>query len=81
MRLAIINDEPSQDIEQAAATTARLGFDGLEIRSSDGVAPQRMDDAALARIRATVARHGLRVAGFDPPALKCELPRTAAETD
>ncbi|MFG2671733.1 sugar phosphate isomerase/epimerase family protein [Streptomyces sp. NPDC048445] len=81
MRLAVINDELSQDIEQAAATTSRLGFDGLEIRSSGGVAPHRMDDAALARIRATVARHGLRVAGFDPPALKCELPRTAAETD
>ncbi|MBB6439769.1 sugar phosphate isomerase/epimerase family protein [Streptomyces candidus] len=81
MRLAIINDELSQDIEQAAATSAHLGFDGLEIRSSNGVPPHHMNDATLDRVRDTVARHGLAVAGFDPPALKCDLPRTAAGTD
>ncbi|MFG2328475.1 sugar phosphate isomerase/epimerase family protein [Streptomyces sp. NPDC048604] len=79
MRLAIINDELSQDIEAAAAQTARLGFGGLEIRSSGGVPPHLMSDAELTAVRDTVARHGLAVAGFDPPALKCALPRTGAE--
>ncbi|MER6557465.1 sugar phosphate isomerase/epimerase family protein [Streptomyces sp. NPDC001027] len=79
MRLAIINDELSQDIEAAAAQTARLGFGGLEIRSSGGVPPHLMSDAQLTAVRDTVAGHGLAVAGFDPPALKCALPRTDAE--
>ncbi|WP_406860757.1 sugar phosphate isomerase/epimerase family protein [Streptomyces sp. HUAS MG47] len=79
MRLAIINDELSQDIEAAAAQSARLGFGGLEIRSSGGVPPHLMSDAQLTAVRDTIAGHGLVVAGFDPPALKCALPRTDAE--
>ncbi|OKK12192.1 hypothetical protein AMK16_32035 [Streptomyces sp. CB00455] len=79
MRLAIINDEASQDIHAAAAEAHRLGFGGLEIRSSGGVPPHLMDDAQLAAVRDAVTGHGLEIAGFDPPALKCALPRTGAE--
>ncbi|MER5891311.1 sugar phosphate isomerase/epimerase family protein [Streptomyces sp. NPDC001941] len=80
MRLAIINDELSQDIDEAAAEAVRQGFGGLEIRSSGGVPPHLMDDAQLTAVRDAVTGRGLRVAGFDPPALKCALPRTDAET-
>ncbi|MFE2284668.1 sugar phosphate isomerase/epimerase family protein [Streptomyces sp. NPDC059443] len=79
MRLAVINDELSQNIDTAAAEAARLGFAGLELRSSGGVAPHRMSDDQLRSLRESVAAHGLEVAGFDPPALKCALPRTDAE--
>ncbi|MFB7558663.1 sugar phosphate isomerase/epimerase family protein [Streptomyces brevispora] len=79
MRLAIINDELSQDIDEAAAEAARQGFGGLEIRSSGEVPPHLMDDAQLTAVRDSVARHGLQVVGFDPPALKCAVPRTDAE--
>ncbi|MBV1957163.1 sugar phosphate isomerase/epimerase family protein [Streptomyces albidoflavus] len=81
MRLAVINDEVSQSITTAAVETARLGFAGLELRSSEETAPHRMSDTHLRTLRETVARHGLEVAGFDPPALKCPLPRTGAEID
>ncbi|MET7622700.1 sugar phosphate isomerase/epimerase family protein [Streptomyces sp. NPDC005408] len=79
MRLAVINDEVSQDIHVAAAEAARLGFGGLEIRSSDGVPPHLMDDAQLIAVRDAVVGRGMRIAGFDPPALKCRLARTDAE--
>ncbi|MFD7615164.1 sugar phosphate isomerase/epimerase family protein [Streptomyces sp. NPDC059828] len=79
MRLAIINDELSQDIDTAAAEASRQGFGGLEIRSSGGVPPHLMTDAQLTAVREAVKGHGLRIAGFDPPALKCALPRTDAE--
>ncbi|MFD4660388.1 sugar phosphate isomerase/epimerase family protein [Kitasatospora sp. NPDC058444] len=79
MKLAVINDELSQDIHAAAARTARLGFGGLEIRSAGEVPPHLMDDAQLSAVRDAVAAHGLEVVGFDPPALKCALPRTDTE--
>ncbi|MFI9628866.1 sugar phosphate isomerase/epimerase family protein [Streptomyces sp. NPDC052042] len=81
MRLAVINDEVSQDIATAAAEAVRHGFGGLEIRSSGEVPPHRMTDAQLAEVRDTVLAHGLEIAGFDPPALKRALPRTGAEVD
>ncbi|MFE1877756.1 sugar phosphate isomerase/epimerase family protein [Streptomyces sp. NPDC059496] len=79
MKLAIISDEVDQDLERAAAETVRQGFGGLEIRSVGGTPPHLMDDAQLSAVRDTVSHHGLAVAGFDPPALKCALPRTDAE--
>jgi sugar phosphate isomerase/epimerase len=80
VKLAVINDELSQDIHVAAAHTARLGFGGLEIRSAGGVPPHLMDDARLIEVREAVTGQGLEVVGFDPPALKCALPRTDAES-
>ncbi|MGW4245789.1 sugar phosphate isomerase/epimerase family protein [Nocardia sp. NPDC004722] len=74
MKLAIISDELSQDIEAAALQAARLGFGGLEIRSVGSVPPHLMTDEQLRAVHAIVECHGLRVAGFDPPALKCALP-------
>ncbi|MEU1484568.1 sugar phosphate isomerase/epimerase family protein [Streptomyces sp. NPDC005752] len=79
MRLAVINDEVSQDIDVAAAEAARLGFGGLEIRSSGEVPPHLMSDAQLIAVRDAVVGRGMHIVGFDPPALKCRLPRTDAE--
>lgn len=78
-RLSIISDELTQDFARAAAQTAESGLGGLEIRSADGVAPHRMDDAQLTGIRETVAAHGLEITGFCPPALKCALPHADGE--
>ncbi|MCZ7456170.1 sugar phosphate isomerase/epimerase family protein [Streptomyces sp. WMMC940] len=80
MKLAVINDEVSQDIHVAAAEAAGHGFGGLEIRSSGGVPPHRMTDDQLRVVRDMTTSQGLRVAGFDPPALKCRVPRDDAET-
>ncbi|KAA1380682.1 sugar phosphate isomerase/epimerase family protein [Aeromicrobium fastidiosum] len=79
MRLSIISDEISQDVDVAARTASANGFDGLEIRSAYGVTPHHLRDVELDRVRTVVLGHGLAVSGFDPPALKCALPRTDAE--
>ncbi len=81
MRLAIINDEIDQDLDRAAAAAADQGFQGLEIRSAWNTPPHLLSDERLRTVRATTEAHGLRIAGFCPPALKCALPRTAAEVD
>ena len=79
MRLSIISDEISQDADVAARTASASCFGGLEIRSAYGVTPHHLSDVELDRVRTVVLGHGLAVSGFDPPALKCALPRTDAE--
>jgi len=79
MRLAIINDEIDQDLDRAATAAARLGFEGLEIRSAWETPPHRFSDEQLHAVRETTKAHGLSVVGFCPPVLKCPLPRTDAE--
>jgi sugar phosphate isomerase/epimerase len=79
MRRAIISDEVSQHLPTAAALAAEFGFEGLAIRSVDGVPPHRLTDAALDQARTVVASFGLRVAGFLPPALKRPIPIEPAD--
>lgn len=79
MRLAIINDEIHQDLDTAVRVVRSTGFSGVEIRSVANVPPHLLSDEQLAEARATIAEHGLAVAGFCPPALKCALPRTDEE--
>ncbi|MGW5685417.1 sugar phosphate isomerase/epimerase family protein [Nonomuraea sp. NPDC003754] len=76
MRLAVINDEVHQDLSVVARTARSCGFSGIEIRSLANTPPHRLGDEQLAQARRTVSEHGLEVAGFCPPAMKCDLPRT-----
>ncbi|MEV4807855.1 sugar phosphate isomerase/epimerase [Nonomuraea sp. NPDC049421] len=79
MKLAVIGDEISQDHAVVTRTAARLGFDGVEIRSVAQCPPHLLDDDALAGIRRTLLNAGLAVAGFAPPVFKQDLPGTDRE--
>ncbi|MCW2640544.1 MAG: sugar phosphate isomerase/epimerase [Dactylosporangium sp.] len=79
MRRAIISDEISQDLPTAARLAAELGFEGLELRSIDGVPPHLLDDGQLRAARAVLDEYSLRAAGFCPPGLKHPVPLDAAD--
>ncbi|MDF5757689.1 sugar phosphate isomerase/epimerase family protein [Spongiactinospora sp. TRM90649] len=79
MRLSIIGDEIDQDLLTVARDVRDRGLTGVEIRSVGNVRPHELTDDRLREIREVLAVHGLRVAGFCPPALKQPLPRTDAE--
>jgi sugar phosphate isomerase/epimerase len=81
MRRAIINDEISQDLPTAAKLAVELGFEGLELRSIDGVPPHLLDDARLREARAVLDEYGLAAAGFCPPGLKHPVPLDAASRE
>lgn len=79
MRLALISDEASQDMDEVVETVTTAGFQGVEVRSVDGVPPHLMTDDQVFRIRQRILSAGLEVAGFCPPAMKCGIPTTDAE--
>jgi sugar phosphate isomerase/epimerase len=81
MRLAIISDEVSQDLDTVLGCVRRADFDGVEIRSVEGVPPHQLELARLTDIRVEVDAAGLQVAGFCSPAFKCPLPQTQAQQD
>jgi sugar phosphate isomerase/epimerase len=81
MRRAIINDEISQDLPTAAKLAAEFGFEGLELRSIDGIPPHLLDDGRLREARAVLDGFGLAAAGFCPPGLKHPVPVDAAGRD
>jgi sugar phosphate isomerase/epimerase len=81
MKLAVIGDEISQDFEVVVETTIGAGFDGVEVRSVDGIPPHQLSDAQLDKIRDGLLAAGLAVAGFASPVFKSPLPRSAAEVD
>ncbi|WP_084963705.1 sugar phosphate isomerase/epimerase family protein [Thermoactinospora rubra] len=81
MRLSIIGDEIHQDLITTARAVRDAGFEGVEVRSVDGVPPHRLSDERLREIRRVLDGHGLEVAGFCPPALKHAVPRTDDEIE
>lgn len=79
MKLGVIGDEVSQDLQQVVAMAAGHGFDGVEVRSVWGRAPAELTVDDCRRIRQVVADAGLAVAGFDSPVGKEPLPVTVLE--
>lgn len=79
MRLGIIGDEISQDLDEVARLCVRHGYEGVEIRSVWGRSPAELDRNDCRRIRGTLDAAGLRVANFATPAFKDAIPRTAAD--
>lgn len=79
MRLAVIGDEVSQDLDQVLRLCARHGVTGVEIRSVWDRTPLELTREACRRIVDAVRGAGLEVAAFATPAFKSAIPRTAAE--
>ncbi len=70
----MISDEVSQNIGVVVAACQTMGFEGVEIRSLGGTAPEHLADAELEDAAATLREAGLEVAGFCPAAMKDRLP-------
>lgn len=79
MKLAVIGDEVSQELDDVLRLCAHHGFRGLEVRSAWNRAPLQLTRNDCRRIVHAVRAAGMEVAAFSTPALKSALPRTAAE--
>ncbi|WP_280265306.1 sugar phosphate isomerase/epimerase family protein [Nocardia wallacei] len=79
MKLAVLGDEISQEIDLVTEVASAAGAAGVEVRSVFGRPPGKLTDSQLRQIRRTLNDKNLTVAGFAPPAFKCRLPVTDQE--
>lgn len=76
MRLALITDEVSQDLEAAAGFAVDHGVEWVAIRSAWGRNVAEMRDDDLDRIRQVLSHNGLRASAVLSPLFKCGPRRT-----
>src|SRR4051794_9925673 len=79
MRLCVLTDEISQDLDEALAVCVRHGYPAVEIRSVWNIPPHRLTLRQCHEIAASAAAAGITVAGFASPVFKTELPRGTTE--
>lgn len=72
MRLSVITDEVSQDLEKVASLAKEFGLSGLEIRSVWNKAPHELDETDIGKIKRLLADHELEVCSIASPFLKCD---------
>jgi sugar phosphate isomerase/epimerase len=73
LRLCVITDEISQDLEHALDVCEELGVGTVELRAIGGANVVQHDDGSLKKIGASLKARGLRVAAVASPLLKCHL--------
>lgn len=73
IRLGVITDEVSQNIDEAAEFAVRFGLDALELRSVNDRGPFAWTDEDVAQIKAAAGKHGLRIAAIASPLFKCDI--------
>jgi sugar phosphate isomerase/epimerase len=74
-RLAVINDEISQDFDHACSVAANdFGLHWIELRSMGGKNVTDLNDAEVAQAKATLARYNLRVTDIASPLFKVDWP-------
>jgi sugar phosphate isomerase/epimerase len=81
VKLAIIGDEVSQDLEAVLGLIREHGFDGIEIRSVWNTRPHELSLDQCQRIREKAGEAGVEIVAYDSPAFKQALPRTGREDD
>lgn len=73
--IAAITDEfATDDLEVALRAMEEIGMTGAELRVVDGRNIIELSDEEIARARAQVEAHGMRVLSIASPLLKCVLP-------
>lgn len=72
MKLAVITDEVSQDLEKVLPLAKEFGLRGVEIRSVWNKAPHELDANDIRRIRKLVADYGIEVCSIASPFFKCD---------
>lgn len=73
MRLCVITDEISQDLDHALGVCEDLGINTVELRAVGGANVVSHDESSLARILAAVEDRGVRVGAIASPFLKCHI--------
>lgn len=73
MRLSVITDELSQDLEYALSAMAEYGVQGAELRGLWGTNIADIKPELVRRARATLSAHGAVVSCLATPILKCDL--------
>lgn len=81
MKLAVVSDEISQDLEVALGLALAQGFSGIEIRSVCDTPPHELSVSRCRWIRERIAGAGVELVAFDSPAFKQALPRNRRECD
>src|SRR3954454_663303 len=78
MRLCILTDEISQDLDKAWALCRRHGFPAIEVRSVWNTKPHELTLRQCRDIAKRAADHGISIAGFASPVFKTALPDDGA---
>lgn len=74
MKLSVIGDEISQDLEEVIDVIKDNKFDGIEIRSVWNTRPDLLDQKQIEKIVHLMKKSSLSIAGFDSPCFKTEIP-------
>jgi sugar phosphate isomerase/epimerase len=73
MKLSVITDEISQDLEHAVQVMQEYGVTGAELRGLWNVNIADIDDASARRARKLLEASGIRVSSIASPFYKCDL--------
>ena len=73
MRLSIITDEISQDLDRALGVCEDLGVSTVELRAIGGANVVSHDQSSLRRVKTTLENKGFDVCAISSPFLKCHL--------
>lgn len=73
LKLGIITDEVSQDLNIAAEFAVKHGLTELEIRSVNGKGPFEMEESDILAIKKIADEHNLNVAAISAPLFKCSI--------
>lgn len=72
MKLAVITDEVSQDLERVLEIVAEFKLVAIELRSLWNKGPHELTDAEIRQIKARCADFGLTVCSIASPVFKCD---------
>lgn len=79
MKLAVITDEISQDLERALQVMQEYGVKGAELRGLWNVNIADIDDATARRAKKLIEAYGVQVCSIASPFYKCDLFEGEAE--
>lgn len=78
MKLGVVTDEISQDLERALDVARELGFEYVELRTLWDKNVVRLTDSEAEEVRRAIRRHGLKVAAIAGPFFKSDPPGKGA---
>lgn len=73
MKLSVITDEISQDLEEAAQLAAGFGLEAVELRSVWNCQPHELSQEQIDRIKSLCAENKLKICAISSPFFKCDL--------
>ncbi len=79
MKISVINDEVSQNLDEVIRLAKEFGLAGIELRSVFGHAPEHFTIELLNDVHATLQRTSTAIAGYAPPTFKVPLPISDSE--